>query len=245
MPAMTNAVSDFSFESPLWLWALLIVPFLGALFLWSERRSQRRLVQLIRAPRLRSQLTGASSVTRRRLRFALLVAGLAACIVAMAAPRLGFELLEAHRRGLDVIVIVDVSKSMLSTDVPPSRLERAKLAIQDLADQLGGDRLGLVAFAGSAFLQAPLTIDYDAIFDASRELDTDLIPLGGTNIGAAIDLALDAFGKAAAANRAIVLLSDGEPTSDSDQPTASTPRRALARPALKSLPLGSEHRRDR
>ena len=83
--------------------------------------------------------------------------------------------------------------------------------------QLQGDRLGLVAFAGNAFLQAPLTLDYDAVLGAAAELDTDLIPLGGTNLGGAIDLALEAFGKAEGGNRAIILLSDGEPTSDTEQ----------------------------
>ena len=138
-------------------------------------------------------------------------------LIAMAEPRLGYEVHDIHRRGLDLIVVADVSKSMLATDVTPNRLTREKLSVQDLVAQLGGDRLGLVAFAGSAFLQAPLTVDYDAVLSAAAELDTDLIPRGGTNIGGAIDLALEAFGKVEAGNRAIVLLSDGEPTTDSEQ----------------------------
>ena len=209
--------SALTFGSPWWLWGLLALPAFAALFVWAEAEASRRLARLIQAPRLRAQLGAAASTARRRARFALLLLGLAGLILAAAAPRLGYETRDAHRRGLDVIVIADVSKSMLATDLPPSRLVREKLAVQDLTTQLGGDRLGLVAFAGGAFLQAPLTLDYDAVLNAAAELDTDLIPRGGTNLGGAIDLALEAFGKAEGGNRAIVLFSDGEPTDDTEE----------------------------
>ncbi len=209
--------SDLTFGSPWWLWGLLALPALAALFVWAEAEARRRLARLIQTPRLRGQLAGAASAGRRRARFGLLLAGLGALMLAAAAPRLGYETRDAHRRGLDVIVIADVSKSMLARDLPPSRLVREKLAVQDITMQLQGDRLGLVAFAGNAFLQAPLTLDYDAVLGAASELDTDLIPRGGTNLGGAIDLALEAFGKAAGGNRAIILLSDGEPTDDTEQ----------------------------
>ncbi|MBE7212489.1 MAG: VWA domain-containing protein, partial [Gluconacetobacter diazotrophicus] len=205
---------DLSFGAPLWLWGLLALPALAGLFAWAERRASARLVRLIRDSRLRGQLTGAASAARRRWRYGLLLAALGCFLVTMAGPRLGYETLEVHRRGLDLVVIVDVSKSMLAQDLAPDRLTRAKLAVQDLLRQLPGDRVGLVAFAGNAFLQAPLTIDYDAVLNAAAELDTDLIPVGGTNLGGAIDLALQAFGKNGTGNRAILLLSDGEPTSD-------------------------------
>ena len=214
---MNTAASQLSFGAPGWLWALLLVPALAVLFVWAERQAGRRLETLIQLPRLRAQLTAGASVGRRRWRYALGLAGLAGLVLAMAEPRLGYDVQETHRRGLDLIVIVDVSKSMLATDLTPNRLTRAKLSVQDLVGQLSGDRLGLVAFAGSAFLEAPLTVAYDAVLDSAAELDTDLIPRGGTNIGGAIDLALEAFGKAEAGNRAIVLLSDGEPTSDTEQ----------------------------
>ena len=162
---------------------MLALPLLAGLFVWAERRADRRLRQLIRAPRLRAQLTGAASTGRRRWRYALLLRAWRGLIVSMAEPRLGYEQQMVHRRGLDLIVIVDVSKSMLATDVLPNRLTRAKLAVQDAVRLLTGDRVGLVAFAGNAFLQAPLTIDYDAVLTPATELDTDLIPRGGTNIG--------------------------------------------------------------
>ncbi len=221
--------SDLNFGAPLWLWALLVLPALGVLFLWAEVQSQRRLTRLIQTPRLRQQLAGVASAFRRRLRFVLLGLGLLGLILAAAMPRWGFETRETHRRGLDLVVIADVSKSMLATDLAPDRLTREKLAIHDLIRLLQGDRVGLVAFAGSAFLQAPLTIDYDAVLDAVAELDTDLIPRGGTNLGGAIDLALEAFGKNEAGNRAILLLSDGEATVEGEQASGvEAARRAAA-----------------
>ena len=238
---MNTAASQLTFGAPAWLWALGLVPVLAALFVWAERRSARRLETLIQLPRLRAQLTAGASASRRRWRYALGLAGLAGLVLAMAEPRLGYEIEQTHRRGLDVIVIVDVSKSMLATDLTPNRLTRAKLSVQDLIGQLSGDRLGLVAFAGSAFLEAPLTVAYDAVLDSAAELDTDLIPRGGTNIGGAIDLALEAFGKAEAGNRAIVLLSDGEPTSDTDQADgiAAAGRAAAAGVKVFTIGLGT------
>lgn len=200
------------FAEPVRLWALLALPALGLLHAWAERRAQRRLARLISSPRLRAELTAAASPARRRWRYGMLLLGLAALVLTLARPQLGHESEIARRQGIDLLVMVDVSKSMLAADLPPNRLARAKLAAQDLITHLQGDRAGLLAFAGTAFLQAPLTIDYDAVLNALADLDVNTIPLGGTNLEAAINLALDAFGKAEASNRAIILLSDGETT---------------------------------
>lgn len=235
---MKLPLHGLNFGSPLWLWALLAVPLLIGLFLWAEKRADRRLRALIKAPRLRAQLTGAMSTGRRRWRYALLLLGLTGLIFSMAEPRLGYEQQTVRRQGLDLIILMDVSKSMLATDVLPNRLTRAKLAVQDAVRLLQGDRLGLVAFAGNSFLQAPLTIDYDAVLNATAELDTDLIPRGGTNIGGAIELALDAFGKAEANNRAIILLSDGEPTSDDEQADGIKAAQAAGAAGVKVFTVG-------
>lgn len=200
------------FAAPSYLWALLAVPALLLLHVWSEGRAQRRLALLISSPRLRAELTAAASAARRRWRYGLLLLALGALALTAARPQLGYETEIAHRKGIDLLVMVDVSKSMLATDLPPNRLTRAKLAAQDLITHLEGDRAGLLAFAGSAFLQAPLTVDYDAVLTALADLDVNTIPLGGTNLEAAINLAVDAFGKAEGANRAIILMSDGETT---------------------------------
>ena len=227
-----------TFGSPLWLWGLLALPALAAVFVWGEHQAGVRMARLIQTPRLRAQLTGATSATRRRVRYGLLLLGFAALLVALAAPRLGYETRETHRRGLDLVVVVDVSKSMLATDLPPTRLARAKLAVQDFVTQLAGDRVGLVAFAGTAFLQAPMTVDYDAVLNADNELDTEIIPRGGTNLGAAIDVAVDAFGKAEAGNRAILLMSDGEPTTDGEEAAGLQAAQHAAEAGVKIFTMG-------
>src|SRR6266436_3708921 len=148
--------------------------------------------------------------TITRLRFALQLLGLIFAIVALAQPRWGYTFQNVQRKGLDLLIAVDTSRSMLSNDVQPNRLERVKLAAQDLIEESQGDRIGLIAFAGRAFVQAPLTIDYDAVIESINGLDTKTIPEGGTNISEAIALATRTFGKSATGNRALILFTDGE-----------------------------------
>src|SRR5215813_665369 len=198
-----------TFGAPEWLWGLLLVPLLSALFVRSEHRGLKRLQQFVSA-RLLPQLAGTVNRPRRIIRFGLLLLGLALAILSLAQPRWGYTFEDVKRKGLDLLIAVDTSRSMLSNDVQPNRLERVKLAIQDLINELQGDRVGLIAFAGRAFLQAPLTIDYDAAIEAVNDLDTKTIPEGGTNISSAITLATQSFGKSATGNRVLIIFTDGE-----------------------------------
>jgi Ca-activated chloride channel homolog len=208
-----------SFGAPQWLWGLLLIPLLIALFIRSERRGFKRLQEFVSA-RLLPQLAGTVNRPRRILRFALQLLGLALAIISLAQPRWGYTFEDVKRKGLDLLIAVDTSRSMLSNDVQPNRLDRVKLAIQDLITQLQGDRVGLIAFAGRAFLQAPLTIDYDAVVEALNDLDTKTIPEGGTNISSAITLATQSFGKSAMGNRVLVIFTDGEELSGDAVKTA-------------------------
>ena len=208
-----------TFGVPQWIWGLLLIPLLIALFVRSERRGLKRLQEFVSA-RLLPQLAGTVNRPRRILRFALQLLGLALAIVSLAQPRWGYTFEDVKRKGLDLLIAVDTSRSMLSNDVQPNRLDRVKLAIQDLIGQLQGDRVGLIAFAGRAFLQAPLTIDYDAVVEALNDLDTKTIPEGGTNISSAITLATQSFGKSAMGNRALVIFTDGEELSGDAVKTA-------------------------
>jgi Ca-activated chloride channel homolog len=208
-----------TFGVPQWLWGLLLIPLLISLFVRSERRGLKRLQEFVSA-RLLPQLAGTVNRPRRMIRFALQLLGLALAIVSLAQPRWGYTFEDVKRKGLDLLIAVDTSRSMLSNDVQPNRLDRVKLAIQDLIGQLQGDRVGLIAFAGRAFLQAPLTIDYDAVVEALSDLDTKTIPEGGTNISSAITLATQSFGKSAMGNRALVVFTDGEELSGDAVKTA-------------------------
>ena len=191
------------------LWLLLVVPILGAALIFAHRRRQRALVEFADAallPRLAPDVSN-----RRRLARDLLRLGtLAACAVALAGPRWGFHWEEVHREGVDLVVALDVSKSMLAADVKPNRLERAKLSILDLLRLLDGDRIGLVAFAGTAFLQCPLTLDYDAFAQSLAAVGVGIIPRGGTAIERAIDAGTKAFEGRQGKHGALILITDGE-----------------------------------
>ena len=167
--------SALSFARPALLNALWLLPLVVALFWWAEQR-RRTLIARIVAPKLRAVLAGSTSPARRLFRGACVLLALGLLVVTLAGPRLGYDTLEVPHRGRDVIIAMDVSRSMLAPDVAPSRLQRAKLLAEDLIGELGSDRVGLVAFAGSAFLQAPLTLDHGAVLAALDELDTSVIP---------------------------------------------------------------------
>jgi Ca-activated chloride channel family protein len=198
-----------TFGAPEWFWGLLAIPVLAVLFTRAERRAVARLRKFV-SPKLLPQLSATVNRSRRVLRFGFVLLGLALAIVSLARPQVGYIYQDVKRKGLDLIFAVDTSRSMLSNDVQPNRLERVKLAAQDLVNQLQGDRAGLIAFAGRAFLQAPLTIDYEAEVESINDLDTKTIPEGGTNISEAINLAVQTFGKSAAGNRALIIFTDGE-----------------------------------
>ena len=202
-------MNNLHFAQPLFLWALAAPPFLAALIFHAEKMRRIALDKLI-AARLQPRLAGSVSIARRRWGFALLLLGLALAVVALAQPQMGFTWEEKRQSGRDVIFAIDTSKSMLATDLQPNRLTRAKLAAEDLLNQIEGDRVGLLAFAGSAFLQAPLTSDFGAVRESLQELDTDIIPRGGTNLAEAISAANEAFGKGESEHRALIIFSDGE-----------------------------------
>ncbi len=191
------------------LWLLLVLPpALMAFMWWAWRKKQMLLTQFIE-PRLLAGLMAGVSPARRKLRLALLVAAVAFLLFTLARLQWGFDWEETKQRGLDIVVAIDTSKSMLADDIAPNRLTRAKLAALDLMQQAKADRLGLVAFAGVAFLPCPLTVD-DAAFRQSVEgLDVTTIPQGGTAIADAIETAQTAF-QAQDNEKALVLFTDGE-----------------------------------
>lgn len=200
------------FAHPSLLWCIAaLVPMLALFFLWSWR-TRRRLIREFVPQRLQASLTVGLSPRRALARAASLTLAISLLLVALARPRYGAGTVEVKQRGLDIVIGIDTSRSMLAEDAGPgiSRLDRARLAALDLARLARRDRLGLVAFAGTAFLQCPLTVD-DAAFRQSLEaLDTDIIPQGGTALGAAIRTALGAFGDDRDNVRVLVLLTDGE-----------------------------------
>ena len=206
---MMPADSTLHFATILWLWALLLLVPLAALFFYAQKKREELLSKII-ALRLRDSLVGRVSMVKRFLRSLLLLVALGLLLIALAKPRLGYEEHSVPSFGRDIMIAIDTSRSMLATDVTPTRLARAKLLAQDVLDLLPGDRIGLIAFSGRAFLQAPMTLDHSAVRDAINELDTNVIPKGGTNITEAIELTIAALGKGEGTQRALILMTDGE-----------------------------------
>jgi len=198
------------FAHPVWLLAALVAT--GALYWVSRRydaRQQAALKQFVSA-HLRGDLTQSVSRARIVAKRALFAASLALLCIALAEPQAGFRWEQVKRRGHDIVFAVDTSRSMLTPDVKPNRLERAKLAIDDFVSHLNGDAVGLVAFAGSAFLQTPITLDYGAFRESLNALDTHIIPRGGTDITSAIQETDAALQRRAGSDKIMILVTDGE-----------------------------------
>ena len=198
-----------TFGEPALLWCLLALPLFAALIVHNDRRRQKRLQQLV-AVRLLPELTDPIARLRTLFKQAFFLAALAAFVLALARPQLGSVEQNFEQHGRDIVLAIDTSKSMLSTDYAPNRLTRAKLAAQDILDSMKGDRIGLIAFAGTAQVEAPLTTDYQTVLDAITQLDTKTVERGGTDITSAIRAAELALGKSEGSYRALVLLTDGE-----------------------------------
>jgi Ca-activated chloride channel family protein len=215
------------------LWSLLIIlPALVLFFWWAWRERQRLMTQFIQARLLPGLISGVSP-TRQKVRFVLITIAFALLLIALARPQWGFTWEESKQKGLDIVVAIDTSKSMLAEDIAPNRLTRAKLAGLDLMQQAQSDRLGLVAFAGGAFLQCPLTIDDNAFKQSVETLDVNIIPQGGTAVAEAITTALGAF-KEGDNFKVLVLFTDGE---DNDE-NALEAAQAAAREGMKIFTIG-------
>ncbi len=229
-----NEDDQLVFAHPEWFFALLLVAAVIVFRYLSQVRSGKLIDHLV-ASRLKAQLLGSIHPLRRELKFWLFVVGILGLVGAMARPQLGFQETTATRKGLDVMFALDTSRSMLAEDLQPNRLDRAKFAILDMMEILQGDRIGLVAFAGDAFLQCPLTTDDAAFRRILEEADTQLLPTGGTNIANAIQETLKGFMKSESDNRALVLITDGEELDAEAVPMA---REAFETQGLRIFTLG-------
>ncbi len=198
------------FGQPSMLWLIpAFAPLLALFFVWAWRERRRLVAQFVQS-RLLAVLTVGVSGRRIKARYCLLTVAVTLLLLCLSRPQYGFDWEEAHQRGLDIVVAIDISRSMLATDVAPNRLERAKLAALDLAAQAKSDRLALVAFAGSAFLQCPLTLDEAAFRQSVEAVQVGLITDEGTAIADAIRTALKTYEKENDNHKILVLLTDGE-----------------------------------
>lgn len=198
-----------TFASPLWLIAGGAV-IIMLIFLYREmERGRQRALQRFAASHLLGKLCANVSSRRRLVKKICVLAAIASCFVALARPQYGYKWIDVKRKGIDILFAVDTSKSMLAEDVRPNRLKRAKFAIMDFVAKLEGDRVGLMPFAGTAFLMCPMTIDYNAFDSSLGAVDTTIIPRGGTDLAAAITEAESILSNEAN-HKILVLITDGE-----------------------------------
>ena len=190
-------------------WFLVMVPLGIIFYVWAFHRKQRRLGEFGN-PKLMEKLTSATSWARQGSKAATIITGIFFLVLALGQPQFGTKLELLHRRGVDIMVALDTSLSMLAEDIKPNRLTRARYEIEGLIDRLEGDRIGLVAFAGKSFVLCPLTLDYGAAKIFLDTVDTDLISVKGTAIGDAVRMATRAFGSSEKKYQVLILITDGE-----------------------------------
>jgi Ca-activated chloride channel homolog len=200
---------DPQFAAPVWLWLAVLAPLAFALLAFYAARARARQIDAIAEPELQPRLLRSHSPRRRALKHCFIALCLMAAGLALARPQWGRQIQESDLEGEDIMLVLDCSKSMLATDVRPNRLARAKLAIMDFVQGRPGGRVGLVAFAGQAFVQCPLTFDYDAFRECLMAVDEKTIPVQGTDIARALDEASSAMEKDAR-RKLIILVTDGE-----------------------------------
>lgn len=199
----------FRFDHPLYLWLLLLIPILAIIYLaWARKRKKRMLkfgdLNLLR------QLSPSYSKYRPFVKFLLMEFTLALMIIMLARPQMGTKSSTDKRKGIEAIIAMDISNSMLAEDVAPSRLEKSKMMVENLVNNFSEDRIGLIVFAGDAYVQLPITADYVSAKMFLNNIDPSLIGTQGTDIGEALDLAMHSFSQDTKTGKAIIVITDGE-----------------------------------
>jgi len=199
----------FRFADPTYLYLLIILPFIVVFYLYSNLK-RRKAIKKFGDPELMAQLMPDVSKHRPDIKFWLIFSALALTIVLMARPQFGSKTEKVKRNGVEVIIALDISNSMLAEDVAPSRLQKAKMLVSKMVDELDQDKVGMIVFAGDAYTQLPITSDYISAKMFLETITPELISRQGTAIGSAIDLATHSFTQQKGVGRAIVVITDGE-----------------------------------
>ena len=202
-------MESFRFAHPEYFYLLLVIPVFTVLFILS-RINRRRSLRLFGDNALITQLMPSVSTSRPIIKFIIWMLALSFIITGLAQPQFGSKLLTSKRKGVELIIALDVSNSMMAEDIKPNRLERAKRAIAKLTERLRDDKLGLIVFAGQAYVQLPITTDYVSAKLFLDAINTSIVPVQGTAIGAAIEMATKSFTPNFAGSKAVIVITDGE-----------------------------------
>ena len=226
------------FVTPQWLYVLFLIPCLLLFFIRMRKRKQKDLQRFGHPDLLQKLSTSSSGLKGSPRRFIFFLLALFLLILALARPQWGTRMQTIKRKGLDLVIALDTSKSMLAEDIKPNRLELAKYEIAHFIDNLQGDRIGLICFAGTSFVQCPLTLDYAAAKIFLKVIDTNIIPTGGTAIGEAIRKAQQTFIREERKHKVLILLTDGE--DHNSQPVEAAKEAAREGICIYTIGLGSE-----
>lgn len=199
----------FRFENPAFLYLLIIIPVIIVIRLLEMRKRKLKLKKFGDLSLLKQLMPDVSS-SRKSLKFWLMVAALALLIVMLARPQMGTKISQEKRKGIEVIISLDISNSMRAEDVVPSRLDKSKMLVENMVDNFTNDKVGLVVFAGDAFIQLPITSDYVSAKMFLQNTDPSLIATQGTDLAGAIELSSKSFTQQDKVGRAILIITDGE-----------------------------------
>ncbi len=199
----------FRFAHPNYLYLLAIVPVLVLFFIYI-RYQRIKSIKAFGNPDVMESLMPQVSSSRPVWKFVLIAVSVMAFVFLMAGPQFGAKLQKVKRKGVEIMIVLDVSNSMMAQDIQPSRLDRSKQAISRLVEKLHNDKIGLIVFAGDAYIQLPITTDYASAKMFLSTINTNIVPVQGTAIGKAINLAVKSFGPQSDASRAIIVITDGE-----------------------------------
>ncbi len=230
---ISKALPGLRWQHPVLIWLFLTGPLMFVIFAISAIRKNQKLSIFSDRKLLFAHLPDISSVNTT-IKYLLWRLAIACMIMAIVNPQLGSKMAEAKVKGIDIVIAMDVSNSMMAEDLKPNRLKAATRAIEKLLDNLHGDRVGIIVFAGQAYVQLPITNDYSAGKLFLSSIGTDIVPVQGTAIGAAIDLSLQSFDFESAVQKAIIIISDGE--NHEDDAVASA-RKALEK-GVKVFTIG-------
>jgi Ca-activated chloride channel family protein len=199
----------FRFAHPEYLYFLFVIPLLIGVFIYNLHK-KRQNIRLFGNPELLAELMPNVSHVRPHVKFWIQITIVILMTIVLAQPQFGTKMEEVKRKGIEVMIALDVSNSMMAQDILPNRLEKAKQVLAKLVDDMKNDKVGLIVFAGDAYTQLPITADYISAKMFLSTISPQLVPRQGTAIGSAIDLAIKSFGKKSETKRAIILITDGE-----------------------------------
>ncbi len=226
----------FRFANPEYLYLLLLLPVIILLWVLNEYRRRRAMLRFGNSDLVKKLIPELSRI-RPAVKFILLLTAISLAIIMLARPQFGSKLKEVKRQGVEVIIALDVSNSMLAEDIQPSRLERAKQAISRLVENLENDKIGLIVFAGNAYTQIPITTDYISAKMFLSTIGPEMVPEQGTAIGSAIDLGMRSFSPGTGRSKVMIIITDGE--NHEDDPVAKAKEAAAAGIIIYTIGIGS------